>query len=167
MTTYNRTSPTDGSAATASYLDGELQKIESAVNDIDDTNIADGAIGNAKLAKPKSYFTLQLHKESVGSSIPITQELDAVVVPVDATLVSVKFICVGLTNTPSVDIYDSTGSILTSSLILSSALTVYTGGVSTSIFSAGDYLTLRALTDASEDITHVTAVLTFKANHTV
>jgi len=173
MTVYNRNSPADDTTISATYLDGELSAIESAVNDIDDNNISAGAIGNSKLANPKAYFALHLKAGSVAGGAAIASDRqDVTVVPVTATLVAVRVSCTakddGGGTEPDVDVYLEGGtpaSILNSAIDLAAALTAYTGSISTSSFSAGDVLTLRATTDATGGITDLDVVLLFKTNH--
>jgi len=174
MTVYNRTSPSDGTAITAAYFDGELAAIETAVNDIDDTNIGTGAIGNSKLANPKSYFSLSLKADVASGQAIATDRQDVTTVPCTATLVAVKVCCVtkadggGTPAHPQVDVYLEGGTpatILSGVVTLVADLTVYSGTVATSSFSANDRLTLRVTTDATGSVTSLDVVLLFKANH--
>ena len=169
MSTYTRTSPSDGTAITAAYMDGELSAIETAVNDIDDTNIGSAAIGNAKLTNPKAYFALHLKAASVGASEVITNRQDITTVPVGATLVAAKVVCTAAGAADgTVDIYKEGGTpatILTAPVGAAAALTSYNGSLATTAFTVNDLLSLRATTSAGGSYTNLDVVLLFKTNH--
>lgn len=168
MSIYTRTSPAEGSAASPDYLDGELAKIETAVNNITDDNLADGAISNSKLANRYFYIALEMGKESIGASEVITNYQDAVVCPVAGTIESVKFVCSAVSGTCTADVYlESTtpASILSSQVSITSALTALSGAVSTTNIGVGNVLTLRATSDASGSISNLKVVIAVKLAH--
>lgn len=168
MSTYTRTSPSEGQAISPSYIDGELQKIETAINNVNNDNIADGAISNSKLANRYFYLVLEMGKESIGSSESITNYQDVVVSPVAGTIEDVRFVCSAVSGTCTADVYLEGGtpaSILNSSVSLSSALTSLSGSVSNSNIGVGNVLSLRATTDASGSITNLKVVITVKLAH--
>lgn len=175
MPQFSESTVSSKAAITSDKINDIINAIGTAFNTLDSSNFdGSGVVTNSDLAAPKSYFSVQI--ASAGSGTLAGAFTDRIyglyVLPVAATLTKVDFVCesVSVTTGITVDIKEEDGtpaSVLSSAITVGDTddLTVKSGTISTSSFSAGDILAFYATFGVSDTMVNGTFILTFKTAH--
>lgn len=171
MGQYTKTDLTNNSSFSTTWINGELGKIATALNKLENTNFDSGVVPNTALASRYFRFELDLEVEAIGAGAVITTSQAMLRIPEDCTLLSCYFTAMAIAGAadPTADVYKvdaSPATILTGVVTIADAATAYAGTLAETAFTAGDILSLRATTDGAGSCTKLKAQLWFKATHT-
>jgi len=162
---------TAGNIIVASEHNANFDDLYTLVNgNIEDANIkSDAAIGNTKLAAPKSYFTVPLCRD--GQFTSGQTNLIAFQMPFAATLVEASACARDIDRADgsevySINILEASASVLSSVINLTVDNTPVVGVISDATIADNAVITVDlAMGGTTPAIDDITVLLTFKTNH--